>query len=306
MSDTPGARLRRRVCDVPDPVLLVGCTDALTARICAETGFEALYATGAGIANSQLGVPDIGLLTATEMVAQVGRICEAADGLPVVADLDTGYGNALNAARAVRDFERAGVAGIQLEDQVFPKQCGHFEGTQVVPRDEFLGKLRAVLDARSDLDLLVIARTDALASAGEDEAIDRGTAYALAGADVVFVEAPRTRATLERLPGAIPAPLLVNIVEGGRTPQLSVAELGEMGYRIVLFANTGLRLAARAVQEGLAVLRREGSSASLADRLLPWDERQRLVRLATYRELARRYGSAAGQALASNPAEEAT
>jgi 2-methylisocitrate lyase-like PEP mutase family enzyme len=289
MTATPGARLRQRVCDGGEPLLLVGCVDALTARIAAEAGFEAIYATGAGIANSQLGVPDIGLLTATEMVTQVARICDAVE-LPVVADLDTGYGNALNAARAVRGFERAGVAGVQIEDQVFPKQCGHFDGTEVVPRTEFLGKLRAVLDARSDPELLVIARTDAIASFGEEEAIERGVAYAEAGADVVFIEAPRTRELIERLPSAIRAPLLINVVEGGRTPQLSVAELGRLGYRIVLYANSALRLAARAVQEGLTVLRREGSSASLADRLLPWDERQRLVDLNGYRELAARYG----------------
>jgi 2-methylisocitrate lyase-like PEP mutase family enzyme len=288
MIATPGARLRQRVCDGSEPLLLVGCVDALTARIAAEAGFEAIYATGAGIANSQLGVPDIGLLTATEMASQVARICDAVD-IPVVADLDTGYGNAINAARAVRDFERAGVAGIQIEDQVFPKQCGHFDGAEVVPRDEFLGKLRAVLDARGDPELLVIARTDALASAGEDEAVARGIAYAEAGADVVFVEAPRTRDLIERLPAAIPAPLLINVVEGGKTPQLSTDELGRLGYRIVLYANTALRLAALAVQQGLAVLRREGTSISLADRLLPWDERQRLVDLNGYRELAARY-----------------
>jgi 2-methylisocitrate lyase-like PEP mutase family enzyme len=288
MTATPGARVRQRVRSDGEPLLLVGCVDALTARIAAESGFEAIYATGAGIANSQLGVPDVGLLTATEMLTQVARICDAVD-VPVLADLDTGYGNAINAARAVRQFERAGVAGVQIEDQLFPKQCGHFDGTQVVPRDEFLGKLHAVLDARTDDELVVIARTDALASAGEQEAIERGIAYAEAGADVVFVEAPRTLEQLARLPAAIPAPLLVNIVEGGRTPQLTSAELGELGYRIVLFANTGLRLAARAVQDGLAILRREGSSASLVDRLLPWDERQRLVGLDDYRAMAHRY-----------------
>ncbi|MEX2547987.1 MAG: isocitrate lyase/PEP mutase family protein [Chloroflexota bacterium] len=271
-----------------DPLLLVGCADALTARIVVEAGFEAVYATGAGIANAQLGVPDIGLLTATEMLTQVERIVAAVD-VPVVADLDTGYGNALNAARAMRAFERAGVAGVQIEDQVFPKHCGHFEGTEVIPAVEFLGKLAAVLDARRDQDLVVIARTDALASLGVDEAIERGRAYAEAGADVVFVEAPPSREVLQRLPAEIPAPLLANVVEGGRTPELSAAELGALGYRIVLFANTALRLAARAVQEGLAVLRRDGTSGSLADRLLPWDERQRLVGLGEYRVLAERY-----------------
>jgi 2-methylisocitrate lyase-like PEP mutase family enzyme len=280
--------LRARFADGPDPLVLVGVVDALTARIAAEAGFEALYATGAGIANSQLGVPDVGLLTQTEMLTQVERIVSAVD-VPVVADLDTGYGNALNAARATRLFERAGVAGIQIEDQVFPKQCGHFDGSQVVPPDEFLGKLAAVLDARRDSNVVVIARTDAIASHGVDEAIDRGQRYADAGADVVFVEAPPDRATLERLPGDIRAPVLINVVEGGRTPELSVSELGALGYRVVLFANTALRLAAFAAQEGLAVLRRDGTSATLSGRLLDWDERQRLVGLGEHRALADRY-----------------
>jgi 2-methylisocitrate lyase-like PEP mutase family enzyme len=285
---TPAVRLRELIAHGSEPLLLIGCVDALTARIASEAGFQAVYATGAGIANSQLGVPDIGLLTATEMLTQVERIVSAVD-VPVVADIDTGYGNALNAARAMRAFERAGVAGVQIEDQVFPKQCGHFEGTEVILRGEFLAKLAAVLDARRDEDVVVIARTDAIGSLGVDEAIDRGRANAEAGADVVFVEAPPSRAVLERLPREIAAPLLVNVVEGGRTPQLSVAELGALGYRIVLFANTALRLAARAVREGLAELRASGSSAALLDRLLPWDERQRLVGLPEYRALADRY-----------------
>lgn len=287
MSATPASRLRILL-GAPDPLVLVGCVDALTARIAVEAGFEAIYATGAGIANAQLGVPDIGLLTATEMLTQVERITSAV-GVPVVADIDTGYGNALNAARAMRAFERAGVAAIQIEDQVFPKQCGHFDGTQVVPIAEMLGKLAAVLDARRDPDLVVIARTDALASLGGDEAIARGVAYAEAGADIVFVEAPPDANVLRRLPGAIPAPLLANMVEGGKSPLLDAATLGEMGFRVVLFANTALRAAAIATREALEVLRRDGTSAAILDRLLPWEERQRLVGLPEYRALAAHY-----------------
>jgi 2-methylisocitrate lyase-like PEP mutase family enzyme len=294
VADSAVARLRTRLDGGQAPLLLLGVVDALTARIAAEAGFEALYATGAGIANAQLGVPDIGLLSSTEMLAQVERIV-AAVNVAVVADIDTGYGNALNAARAVRAFERAGVAGIQIEDQVSPKQCGHFDGTQVVPASEFVGKLAAVLDARTDARMIVIARTDAIASLGVDAAIERARAYAQAGADVVFVEAPPDVDTLRRLPAEIDAPLLVNVVEGGRTPELSVTELGELGYRIVLFANTALRLAAHAVGDGLAVLRREGSSRALADRLLSWDERQRLVGLDEYRALAQRYAAVENQ-----------
>ncbi|MEO6350908.1 MAG: oxaloacetate decarboxylase [Candidatus Limnocylindrales bacterium] len=295
MTISAAATLRARIgAAAGDPLVLVGCVDALTARIAVEAGFEAVYATGAGIANSQLGVPDIGLLTGSEMLAQVERIVSAVD-VPVVADIDTGYGSALNAARAVRLFERAGAAGIQIENQVFPKQCGHFDGTQVVPLPEFLGKLAAVLDARSDSDLVVIARTDSLASRGVDDAIERGHAFVDAGADVVFVEAPPSREILERLPTLIPAPLLANVVEGGRTPELSAAELGAAGYRIILFANTALRLAAHAIRDGLTVLRRDGTSRTLHDRLLPWDERQRLVGLDDYRALAERYATVENQ-----------
>jgi 2-methylisocitrate lyase-like PEP mutase family enzyme len=297
---TPARRLRGLL-ERPEALLLVGCADALTARIAVESGFEAIYATGAGIANTQLGVPDIGLLTATEMLQQVERITAAVD-VPVIADIDTGYGNALNAARAVRAFERAGVGGIQIEDQVFPKQCGHFEGTEVVPLSEMLGKLAAVLDARRDPDLLVIARTDALASLGEAEAIERGAAYAEAGADVVFVEAPRTLDQLERLPAAISAPLLINVVEGGRSPQLDLAAYGAMGYRIVLYANTALRAAASATRDTFEALRRDGTSAALTERILSWDDRQRLVGLPEYRRLAARY--AGDDTSDSRPQEE--
>ena len=284
---TPGARLRALL-GRPEPLVLPGAADALTARLVEQAGFGAVYATGAGIANVLLGVPDIGLTTMTELADQVARIV-AAVGIPVVADIDTGFGNALNARRAVAEFERAGVAAIQIEDQTFPKRCGHFRGKDVVPLEEMLAKLEAVIDARRDPSLVVIARTDVLAVAGFEAAVERGVAYARAGADVVFVEAPTDREQLAALPGRIDAPLLVNMVEGGRTPLLGAAELGALGYRIVLFANTTLRVAARAAAEALAELREIGDARGLQDRMLAWDDRQALVGLPEYEALAERY-----------------
>jgi 2-methylisocitrate lyase-like PEP mutase family enzyme len=215
-------------------------------------------------------------------------MCDAV-GVPVVADIDTGFGNAINVQRTVRAFERAGVAAIQLEDQVFPKRCGHFAEVEVVGLDEMLGKLRAALDARRDPSLVVIARTDAAASDGLDGAIERGERFAEAGADLVFVEAPSSLEDLADLPRRIAAPLVVNMVEGGRTPLLSAAELGALGYRVVLFANTALRVGAFAVRDALAELRATGDARPLQDRMLSWADRQALVGLDQIEQLEARY-----------------
>ena len=285
---SPGARLRELV--GRPPLVLPGVADALTARIAEQAGFEAVYATGAGIANVQFGRPDIGLTTMTEAADQVARIVDAV-GVPVVADIDTGFGNAINARRTVQAFERAGAAGVQIEDQVFPKRCGHFEGKEIVPADEFIGKLRAVLDARTDPSLVVIARTDALAIDGVEAAIDRACRFVESGADVIFVEAPRDRDTLAALPKRIPAPLVANMVEGGKSPLLSAAELAELGYAVVLFANTAMRVAAQAVRDALGELRRTGDARPLMERMLSWDERQSLVGLDEFEALDARYGT---------------
>jgi 2-methylisocitrate lyase-like PEP mutase family enzyme len=284
---SPGAGLRRLL-ERPEVLVLPGCADALTARIAEAAGFEAVYATGAGIANTLLGQPDVGLTTMSEVLGQVERICEAVD-LPVVADIDTGFGNAINARRTVRAFERAGVAAVQIEDQVFPKRCGHFSGKQVIALDEMLAKLRAVLDARDDPSLVVIARTDALATDGLDAAVDRANAFVEVGADVIFVEAPTTREALGSLPGRIRAPLVANMVEGGRSPLLGAEELGAMGYRIVLFANTALRVAAAAVRDAFGELRRTGDAGPLVERMLSWEDRQALVGLPEIEALEERY-----------------
>lgn len=284
---TPGQRLRALL-DRPEPLVLPGCSDALTARLAVGAGFEAVYATGAGIANTLLGVPDVGLTTMTELVDQVARITAAVE-VPVVADIDTGFGNAINARRAVVEFERAGVAAIQIEDQVFPKRCGHFSGKEIIPLAEMLAKLQAVLEARRDAGLVVIARTDALAVDGFEAAIERGRAFAEAGADVVFIEAPVLLDQLAALPGRVPAPLIANMVEGGHTPLFGADELGDMGYRIVLFANTAMRVGARAMRDALTELRVTGDSRPLQDRMLSWEDRQALVGLPEIEALEARY-----------------
>ncbi len=283
----PGSRLRELI-EARRPLVLPGCADALTAKLAESVGFEALYLTGAGLANSVLARPDIGLVTMSELVDQVARICDVV-AVPLLVDIDTGFGNALNAQRTVRAVERAGAAGIQIEDQVFPKRCGHFDGTEVVPLEVMRGKLQAVLDARADPDFVVVARTDALAAQGLEAAIARALSFIEVGADVIFVEAPRTVEELESLPRRIPAPLLINMVEGGRTPLLGAGELGAIGYRIVLFANTALRVAARAVRDALRVLRETGDSRSLIGSMLSWEERQVLVGLPEIERLEARY-----------------
>lgn len=284
---TPAARLRALLAE-RGLVLVPGAVDALSARLVEQAGFQAVYATGAGIANALLGLPDLGLASMTEVLEQVRRMVGAVD-LPLIADADTGYGNPLNVVRTVREFERAGVAGLQIEDQVSPKRCGHFSGKEVVPAAEMVQKLRAALDARRDPDLVLIARTDALAVHGLDAAIERAAQYAEEGADVLFVEAPTTAAELRRIAQAVPAPLLANMTEGGRTPILPAAELEALGYRVAIYPNLLLRATLLAGSEALRRLRAEGSSLGFLDRLLPWDERQRLVGLPEYEALERRF-----------------
>jgi len=277
--------LRQRV--TAGPVLMApGAANALTARIIEESGFECVYVTGAGIANTYLGRPDIGLVTLSELTAHVAAIRDAV-ALPLIVDADTGFGNPIGVYRTVRELGRAGADAIQLEDQVSPKKCGHFEGKQVVPLAEMVQKVHAAVDARDDDDLLIIARTDARAVHGFEDAVQRGNAYAEAGADVVFVEAPQTVDELKRLPTLVPAPQVVNLVEGGKTPLLPLSELGD--FRIALYANAALQAAAKGMLRALGTLRATGSLTEVADDLVGWDERQRLVRKPHYDELERRY-----------------
>jgi 2-methylisocitrate lyase-like PEP mutase family enzyme len=270
------------------PLLLPGVYDALSARLAATAGFEAVYVTGAGLANARFGVPDIGLVGADQMVDHVNAISDATD-ITLVVDADTGFGNAVNVTRVVRQLERAGAAAIQLEDQVFPKKCGHFSGKSVIPVEEMEGKLRAALDARRSEDTLIIARTDARATHGLEEAIERAERYYALGADVLFVEAPTSVEELRRVGEAIDAPHVANMVEGGSTPIVSRAELGQLGFSIVLYANAALRSAQHAVTRAFAELRESGSSAELLESMATWDERQEAVRKPYFDELEARY-----------------
>jgi 2-methylisocitrate lyase-like PEP mutase family enzyme len=268
--------------------MVPGAADAITARIIEAAGFPAVYATGAGFANASFAIPDVGLVSVTEVVDHVWRMADSV-GIPLIVDADTGYGGVLNVYRAVRQLERAGAAAIQLEDQSDPKRCGHFDGQLVVPVQTMIGKLAAALDARTDPDVLIIARTDARASEGFPAAVERAQAYVEAGADVIFVEAPRTVDELAAVPGQIPVPCLANIVEGGKTPELPAQELQKLGYKIALFANTALRVGIRAIEGAMSTLRAEGTSQSLIPDMVTWEERQQLIGLADAQAREDRY-----------------
>ena len=269
----------------PGPLVVPFAYDALSARLIEEAGFRAVGISGSAVAASLFALPDVGLLSREDVVAQARRIASAVD-LPVIADADTGYGGPLQAARTVQEFHSAGVAGLFMEDQQDPKRCGHLAGTQVVSTDEMLGKLKAALGARRDPDFLIIARTDALATEGVEGAAARARAYLDAGADMAFVVAPRTREELEALPRLITnGPLMVVLTEGGRTPLLSVKELGDLGYKLIGYSGLAVGAAARAIQEGLAALKGQGTNADLLDRVMPLDERNRLLKLEAYQAL---------------------
>jgi 2-methylisocitrate lyase-like PEP mutase family enzyme len=273
---------RRQAVTVP------GAANAMFARVIEDLGFEAIYVTGAGVANMSLGVPDIGLTTVTELAAAASSIADAVS-LPIIVDADTGFGNAVNMVRTVRLLERAGAAGLQIEDQVFPKKCGHFNGKEVIPADEMVQKIKAAVDARVDGDLQIIARTDARAIEGLDRAIERAQAFVEAGADVTFVEAPVSPEELARIAREIPVPQVANIVFGGRTPDPGRERLAEMGFSIVLYANAALQAALKASYDVLGALKEEGSLASVADRLASFEERQRAVAKHDWDALETRY-----------------
>jgi 2-methylisocitrate lyase-like PEP mutase family enzyme len=268
-----------------DVVVAPGVYDGLSARLARRAGFAAVYATGGGIARS-MGYPDLGLLGMTEVIERLAGIVEHA-GVPVIADADSGYGNALNVRRTVRAFERAGVAALHLEDQTFPKRCGHLDDKSVVPIAEMVGKLRAARDTAGDADLVLIARTDAIAVEGLDGALERAHAYAEAGADVIFVEAPVSEAQIEAIARRVPGPKLLNMFEGGKTPLVPLARLHALGYRIVIIPSDLQRAAIRAMQDVLAAITRDGNSRSVADRMASFTERETIVGTADYLKLDR-------------------
>ena len=281
-------RLRARLGE-PTPLVLPGITDALGFRLAREAGFDAVYATGGGIANSAFGVPDIGLITMSETIEQTSRLT-AAGSLPLVVDADTGYGGPLAAMRTVYLLERAGAAAIQLEDQESPKRCGHFDDHHLIPAEHMQAKIEAAINARSDDGLVIIARTDARSVYDIDEAIRRGHAYREAGADALFIEAPRTVEELARVGRELAGvPLVVNVVEGGKTPQLSVAEFYELDFSIVLYANFLMRNLIHAGRTALAHLHEHGETFSLVDRMAKWDERQNMFGLPAFTAAQRYY-----------------
>jgi 2-methylisocitrate lyase-like PEP mutase family enzyme len=271
-------------------LLLPGVSNALAARIVADQGFPAAYVTGAGIANTYLGIPDNGLLTLTELVEHVAAIREVFPG-PLIVDADTGFGNAVNVTRTVRLLERAGADALQIEDQAFPKRCGHFSGKEVVPAAEMVGKVKAAADARRDPDLLIIARTDAIAVEGYEAAITRAIAYRDAGADVTFVEAPTSMQQIADIPRRLHWPQLINIVLGGRTPELPNAKLKELGYAGVIYANIALQAAVKGMQAALAELWRKGHMGEAAKLAVDFAERQRLVGKDEFDALERKYAA---------------
>jgi 2-methylisocitrate lyase-like PEP mutase family enzyme len=271
-----------------EATILAGAANGLFARIIEDLGFEAVYVTGAGLANMFLGAPDIGLTTLTEVANHVSAIADAV-AVPLLVDADTGFGNPVNMVRTVKVLERAGAAGLQIEDQVFPKKCGHFDGKEVVPLEEMLAKIKAAVDARRDDDLQIVARTDARAILGLTAAIDRAGAMIEAGADVTFVEAPTSAEELAQIARSLSVPQVANIVFGGLTPELGQPRLAELGFGCVLYANAALQAALKASQEVLMALKRDGSLASVADRMASFAVRQQAVAKSKYDELERRY-----------------
>lgn len=270
-------------------IVLPGVYDALSARVAERVGFESLYITGAGLANARLGVPDLGFVSFSQLVEHVASIAEVVEA-PLLVDGDTGFGNAVMVTRVVRQLERAGAAGIQIEDQLFPKRCGHFAGVSLIPAREMVSKVRAAVESRRSDDFVVVARTDARSADGLDAAIERALAYKEAGADAIFVEAPLDVEELRRVGQEVPGPLLANMVEGGRTPVLPRTELESLGFTILLYANVALRAAQAGVTRALEALRRDGTTSAVLDEIASWEDRQAAVGKPYYDELERRYG----------------
>ena len=267
--------------------LMAGAHNALSARIIEAAGFETLLFTGAGFANTYLGVPDMGLTSLKEVVDQVAAIRDAVD-IPILADGDTGFGNALNARRTVRMMERAGANALLIEDQVYPKRCGHFEDKGVISKSDMVQKIKACVDARQT-GMLILARTDARAMEGMDAALDRARAYQEAGADLLFVEAPTSLEELARIPKEAPGRHLCNMVYGGKTPIPSQKTLGEMGYGVICYANAALQASMLAMSNVMKHLKTTGSLEGAEAAVIPFMERQQLVDYPRYVEMEKKY-----------------
>ncbi|TEB07262.1 2,3-dimethylmalate lyase [Pelotomaculum schinkii] len=281
-------KLLRQLLAAREILVAPGAHDVLTGKIIEKAGFQAVYMTGYGQAASHLGMPDVGLLTMTEMVERAANFASALD-IPVIADGDTGFGNAVNVMRTVRLYEKAGVAAIQLEDQVAPKKCGHMTGRQVVSIEEMVGKIKAAAEARQNPDLVIIARTDARTVLGIEEAIRRGRAYEEAGADVVFIESPETVDEMKEITSTFKVPVLANMVEGGRTPLLPAQELEYLGYHIVIFPTSSTYITAQAVKNLMEELRKTGTTQNILRQMISFTEFNKLIGLAEIRELENKF-----------------
>jgi carboxyvinyl-carboxyphosphonate phosphorylmutase len=284
-----GSRKLRELLARPTPLLAPGAYDALTARLIESAGFDAVYMTGYGTAASRLGRPDVGLLTMSEMVDNARPIVEAVD-VPVIADADTGYGNPVSVIRTVQEYERAGVGAIHIEDQVWPKKCGHMEGKMVIPVEDMVQKIQAATTAKHSKDFIIIARTDARAVEGLDAALKRGHLYRDAGADVLFIEAPQSEAEIVTISREFKnTPLLLNWLEEGKTPSLPLSRITELGFRIVIFPLSNLLIATKAIRENLAKLKGDGTPISIMNRMTPFGDFVEFIGLPEIRELEQKF-----------------
>jgi len=274
----PSANSVRQLLDQHGQLVMPGVYDALSAKIAARAGFEVVFITGYSLSATLLGEPDFGLLTQTEVVNAATRICSVTD-TPVIVDADTGYGNAINVIRTVEDLTRAGAAGMFLEDQVWPKRCGHMKGKQVIALEEQLNKLRAAIDARKDRNFFIVARTDSRQALGLNEAITRGVAFKEAGADAVFIEAPQSKEEMKEIASRVPGPLVANMLERGVTPLMGPAELKELGYQLIVWPLAPLYSVAKTLADTYGTLRREGSTIKILDKLMPFDDFNEIVGL---------------------------
>ena len=283
----------RRLLEAPELLVAPGVAECVGARLVAEQGFDALYMTGAGTTASRLGMPDVGLLGVTEMADNAGRIADAA-GLPLIADADTGYGGPINVRRTIQCYERAGVAGVHVEDQSWPKRCGHLAGKTLIPAEEMCAKIRAAVDARSDPDFIVIARTDAIAVEGFEAALDRATAYEEAGADVLFVEAPTTMEEVETIPKTFSRPTLYNMAMSGKTPVLPASEIEALGFGVVIYPGLSLSAAIPGIRRALAELRETGGITASSNEMASFRDFFELMGLEAVQGLESRYAVSEG------------
>lgn len=282
--------IRERLADANDIIILPGVYDALTAKIAEDVGFETAFQTGYGTSASLLGMPDFGFLNAGETLENAKRIINSVN-IPILVDIDTGYGNPLNVWKIVKDLERIGAKGIFLEDQVWPKRCGHMTGKTVISKEEYILKLHAAIDAREDNEFIIVARTDSLAQFGIEEAIERGKEYQRIGADVIFVEAPKTIDQMELIAKEIKAPLLANMIEEGITPNLTADQLRKMGFKMVVFPLSALYSATFAIKQTLQTLKKTGTTKELKNKMITFQEFNDLVNLSAYSKLEKKYSS---------------